>query len=385
VKVKHAQADDGAEQSPVASRTTGSWSNSIEITAWKQPGVPGSTGCWRAAEGGDLMRALVTGGAGYIGSCVVEELLTGGHEVRVLDNFLWGREPLEKVEQKIEIFDGDVRDIRVLCNALQGVEAVVHLAGIVGEAACQKNPIAHYTTNIASVEALVNCMTEPDLSLVRDLIFVSSCSVYGNVAGLHEEVLETTPPAPLSAYADGKIRAENIIREKARQNPLFHPTILRLTTLFGWSPRPRLDLLVNMFCYRAARGEPILVHGGGAQFRSLVHVRDVARAIAAALEAPRFIRDRQLFHVGDERNNRTVKQIAETVRQYVPGIDVIMRPDVVADRRDYRINCRMIRNVLNWETRVNVERGIEEMIEIIQRNNIVCRPLEHCNDGLSYT
>jgi nucleoside-diphosphate-sugar epimerase len=220
-------------------------------------------------------------------------------------------------------------------------------------------------------------MTEPDLSVVRDLIFVSSCSVYGNVAGIHEEVLETTPPAPLSAYADGKTRAENIIREKARQNPLFHPTILRLTTLFGWSPRPRLDLLVNMFCYRAVRGEPILVHGDGAQFRSLVHVRDVAQAIAAALEAPRFIRDRRIFHVGDERNNRTIKQIAETVRQYVPGCEVVMRPGVPADRRDYRINCRMIRNLLDWEARFSVERGIEEMMKIIQRSNIVCKPLEH--------
>src|ERR687898_2089603 len=178
-------------------------SNSIEISSMEAAGVcVGSTGCWRGRrgrpsdrsrrQGGDLMRVLVTGGAGYIGSCVVEELLAGGHEVRVLDSFLWGREPLEKVEQKIEIFEGDVRDIRVLCNALQGAEAVIHLAGIVGDTACRKNPIAHYTTNIPSVEALVNCMTEPDLSVVRDLIFVSSCSVYGNVAGIHEEVLETT-------------------------------------------------------------------------------------------------------------------------------------------------------------------------------------------------
>src|ERR671919_417798 len=356
--------------------------------AWGRPGAGegggGGPSDRSSRQGGDIMRVLVTGGAGYIGSCVVEELLAGGHEVRVLDTFLWGREPLEKVEEKIEIFDSDVRDIRVLCNALQGIEAVIHLAGIVGDAACRKNPIAHYTTNIASVEALVNCMTEPDLSVVRDLIFVSSCSVYGNVAGIHEEVLETTPPAPLSAYADGKTRAENIIREKARQNPLFHPTILRLTTLFGWSPRPRLDLLVNMFCYRAVRGEPILVHGDGAQFRSLVHVRDVAQAIAAALEAPRFIRDRRIFHVGDERNNRTIKQIAETVRQYVPGCEVVMRPGVPADRRDYRINCRMIRNLLDWEARFSVERGIEEMMKIIQRSNIVCKPLRHCNDALLY-
>lgn len=283
------------------------------------------------------MRVLLTGGGGYIGSCVVEQLIARSHEVRVLDNFLWGRESLEKVEEKIEIIDADIRDLRVLCKALHGVDAVVHLAGIVGEAACRDNPIAHYTTNIAAAEALVNCMMAPELFTVRDLIYVSSCSVYGNIAELCEEVHETTPPAPLSAYAYGKLCAENIIRKKARQHPLFHPTILRLTTLFGWSPRPRLDLVTNMFCYQVARGDSVTVNGDGTQFRSLVHIRDVAQAISVVLEAPRFIRDRRILHVGDERNNRTIKQIAETAVQYVPGSKVVMQPNITTDRRDYRV------------------------------------------------
>ena len=189
----------------------------------------------------------------------------------------------------------------------------------------------------------------------------------------------------MSADADGKIRAENVIREKARQNPMFHPTILRLTTLFGWSPRPRLDLLTNMFCYRAVRGEPLLVDGDGTQFRSLIHVRDVAQAIAAALVAPRFIRDRRILHVGDERNNRTVKQLAETVRRYVPGSEIVVRPEAPADRRDYRVNCQRIRNLLNWKPHISVEMGIEEMIQIIKQNDIVCNPLKHRNDARAYT
>src|SRR3954452_12426107 len=119
------------------------------------------------------MRVLLTGGGGYLGSCVVEQLIARSHEVRVLDNFLWGRESLEKVEKKIEIIDADIRDLRVLCKALHDIDAVVHLAGIVGEAACRDNPIAHYTTNIAAVEALVNCMN--CLSATFRLEFSARC------------------------------------------------------------------------------------------------------------------------------------------------------------------------------------------------------------------
>jgi nucleoside-diphosphate-sugar epimerase len=330
------------------------------------------------------MRVLLTGGGGYLGSCVVEQLIARRHEVRVLDNFLWGRESLEKVEEMIEIVDADIRDLRVLCKALHDIDAVVHLAGIVGEVACRDNPIAHYATNIAAVEALVNCMMESELFTVRDLIYISSCSVYGNVAELCEEVHETTPPAPLSSYAYGKLCAENIIRKKARQHPSFHPTILRLTTLFGWSSRPRLDLVTNMFCYQAVRGNSVTVNGGGTQFRSLIHVRDVAQAISVVLEAPRFIRNHRILHVGDERNNRTIKQLAETVMHYVPGSKVVMRPNVATDRRDYRVNCKMMRNLLNWEARFSVEEGIEEMIRIIQQSNIVYDPLKHSNASLVY-
>jgi nucleoside-diphosphate-sugar epimerase len=330
------------------------------------------------------MRVLVTGGAGYIGTCTIEELLAHGHDVRVLEAFFWGRTSLDHLEHAIEMVEGDIRSSKDVCYALQGVDAVVHLAGIVGEPACKVNPIAHFTTNVECVSTLVDCMTDPELGLVRDLIFASSCSIYGNVAGLYDEVTEDTPPAPLSAYAHAKLRAEQIVRDKAALTPHFHPTVLRLTTLFGWSPRPRLDLVTNKFSHDAVRNRAIYINGDGQQYRSLVHVRDVARAIVAVLEAPRFMRDRRVFHVGDERNNRTVKQIAELVKSNLPRTEIVMRPSAPTDRRDYRINCQLIRNLINWRSTVSVEAGIAEMIEHFSKSNIDLDRIEHGNAQFQY-
>ncbi|AHE65630.1 UDP-glucose 4-epimerase [Legionella oakridgensis ATCC 33761 = DSM 21215] len=198
-----------------------------------------------------MAEVLVTGGGGYIGSAVVDELLKRGHKPIVYDIFLWGGSGLHGLEDKIEIIEGDIRNSRDLVYALEKVDSVIHLAGIVGAPACANNPKAHYTTNVESARTLVNCMTDPELKFVKNLIFCSSCSVYGNVAGIYEEVTETTSTMPLSSYADGKLRAEQIILQKAKEVPQFSPTIMRLTTIFGWSLRPRLDLVTNQFVYKA--------------------------------------------------------------------------------------------------------------------------------------
>lgn len=312
------------------------------------------------------MRILVTGGAGYIGCLVVEELLGQDHEVVILDTCLWGSEGLDPVAQNITLIQGDCRNSRDILNALDGVQLVIHLAGIVGEPACKVNYKAHWTTNVECTRTLIDCCTDPDLGLVPDFIFLSSCSVYGNVKGLYEVVTEDTPTAPLSWYADGKLKSEAIIWERARRVPLFHPTILRLTTLFGWSHRPRLDLVSNLFAYQALKNGKITIFGDGQQYRSLIHVRDVARATAAAANAPRFMRDRKVFHVGEEANNRTVLELAEIVKQNLPQTQIDMKPGQPTDRRDYRIDCRRFKNVLGWQAQYDVERGIQEMIEMFR-------------------
>jgi nucleoside-diphosphate-sugar epimerase len=308
------------------------------------------------------MKVLVSGGAGYIGCCVIEELVKRGHEVSVFDTFYWGKEPLVPFLQDVKLIEGDCRNSKDVIYALDGFDSIIHLAGIVGAQACEKNQKAHFSVNVESTRTLINCCTDPELNLVRDFLFASSCSVYGNVAGLYSEVTEDTPTNPLSAYAYAKLRSEQIIMERSREIPHFHPTILRLTTVFGWSARPRLDLVTNLFAYKAWRDGELTIHGDGCQYRSLIHVRDVATAFVDTLEAPRFMRDGKVFHVGEESNNKTVKEIAEIVKANLPETEIKFLKGHDTDRRDYRINCQRLKNVIGWKAQYTVSDGIKELI-----------------------
>jgi len=330
------------------------------------------------------MRVLVTGGAGYIGSLVVDELLKHNHEPVVFDLFNWGKESLEPFIDKIKIFEGDCRNSRDIIYALEGIDSIIHLAGIVGEFACRSNQKAHFSINLESTRSLINCCTDPELDLVRDFIFASSCSVYGNVKGLYSEVTEDTPVAPLSHYAHAKLRSEQIILDKAKEIPHFHPTILRLTTVFGWSLRPRLDLVTNLFAYNAWENGKMTIFGDGQQYRSLIHVRDIARAMVQTLEAPRFMRDGKIFHVGEETNNKTVKEIAEIVLKRLPNARLEMNEGQPTDRRDYKINCRKLKNTIGWEAEYSVEDGINELIEKFESMDMDWDSWKYRNNNFKY-
>lgn len=308
------------------------------------------------------MKVLVTGGGGYIGSCVVGELLKRGHNAVIFDIFCWGKKPLESFGGKVELIEGDCRNSRDVIYALDGVDAIIHLAGIVGAVACNKNIKAHLSVNVESTRTIVNCCTDPEMDLVRDFIFASSCSVYGNVRGLYKEVTEETLTNPLSEYAHAKLRSEQIIFEKGREISHFHPTALRLTTAFGWSLRPRLDLVTNLFTYKAWKDGEINIHGDGVQYRSLIHVQDIARAFIDTLEAPRFVRDGKVFHLGEESNNKTIKEIADIVKSKLPNTKIKLLKGHDSDKRDYRINCQKLKNTIGWHAKYTVENGIEELI-----------------------
>jgi nucleoside-diphosphate-sugar epimerase len=187
--------------------------------------------------------------------------------------------------------------------------------------------------------------------------------VYGNVHGLYDEVTEQTPTAPLSSYAQAKLRSEQIFLQRAEEVPHFHPTILRLTTVFGWSPRPRLDLVTNLFTYQAWKNKRLTVYGDGLQYRSLIHVRDIASALVQTLEKPRFMRSGRVFHVGEESNNKTVREIAELIQANVPGTEIDFVEGRPTDRRDYRINCSKLRNAIGWEAEYSVEDGVAELLD----------------------
>jgi nucleoside-diphosphate-sugar epimerase len=309
------------------------------------------------------MNVLVTGGTGYIGNNVVEELLNRGHAPVAFDMNYWGDQSLDPFKEKVKIIRGDCRNSKDVIYALEGIDAVLHLAGIVGEAACLKNLKAHFSINVESTRTLINCCTDPALDLTRDFIYASTCSVYGNVQGIYSEVTEESRPNPLSDYAYAKLRSENIILERGSEVPHFHPTVLRLSTVFGWSRRPRLDLVTNLFAYKAWKDKKISIFGSGNQYRSLIHVKDVARAFVDVLEAPRFMRDGKIFHVGEETNNKTVAEIAETVKSILPDTHIQYSSDHSSDRRDYSINCTKIKNTIGWKAHWSPEQGIREMIE----------------------
>jgi nucleoside-diphosphate-sugar epimerase len=312
------------------------------------------------------MRVLVTGGAGYIGCCVVEELLRRGHEPIVFDTYYWGKESLDPFSDKVKLIEGDCRNSRDVIYALEGIDSIIHLAGIVGALACGKNPKAHFSINVESTRTLVNCCTDPELDLVRDFLFASSCSVYGNVRGMYEEVTEETPTNPLSPYAHAKLRSEEIVLEKGNEIAHFHPTILRLTTVFGWSYRPRLDLVTNLFVYKAWKDGEIIIHGDGLQYRSLIHVRDIARAFVDILETPRFMRAGKVFHLGEESNNKTVREVAEIIKSKLPETEIKFLEGKDTDKRDYRINCQKLKNIIGWKAKYTIEDGIKELIEKLE-------------------
>lgn len=331
-----------------------------------------------------MKRVLVTGGAGYIGCCVVEELLKRGHKPVVFDSFYWEKESLKPFMDKLTIIEGDCRNSRDVIYALENVDSIIHLAGIVGESACLSNPKAHFSVNVESTRVLLNCCTDPELDLVRDFIFSSSCSVYGNVAGIYSEVTEKTPTQPLSAYAHAKLRAEKMILDKGKEIPHFHPTVLRLSTVFGWSNRPRLDLVTNAFVYNAWKEGKLTIHGDGQQFRSLIHVRDVAKAFVDVLDAPRLLRSGEIFHVGEEKNNKRVSEIAEAVKKILPNTKIEYTQDKATDRRDYFINCQKIKNVIGWKAQWTVEQGVQDVLENLKNSNSDWEADKYRNSSYKY-
>jgi len=306
------------------------------------------------------MRVLVTGGAGYIGSHVVEQLLENGHDVRVLDSLLFGSRALEpfRDDPNFELRAGDIRHIEDLSYALEDREAVIHMAGIVGNPACSVNEQATRSVNVESTKAFVEICKIHD---VERLIFASTCSVYG--ASELMELNEGSVLNPLSLYAESKIDAEEIILQSTHDqfsdpNDIT-PTILRLGTIFGWSRRMRFDLVVNMLTAKAVLEDDIPVYGGE-QYRPLVHCADAASAFVRVLESPEEKVDRQIFNVGDNDLNYRIKEVGRIVEEHVPDAEVRF-VEHKEDDRTYRVSFDKINYNLGWEAQYDIADGVREI------------------------
>lgn len=308
------------------------------------------------------MMVLVTGGAGYVGSTLVPVLLARGHQVRVLDALAYGGESLLGAwsDPDFSFVRGDVCDLETVREALLGVDAVVHLAAVVGDPACARQPERARAVNLEGSLALI---AEAERAGVARFIFASTCSNYGRMADPAGFVTEESPLAPVSLYAETKVAVERALLGRPVGGGMA-ATALRLATVFGVSPRMRFDLTVNEFTLAMLRDRRLLVFGE--QFwRPYVHVRDVARAVALVLAAPADVVAGEVYNVGSTAENYQKQQLVTLIAPYAPDamVEYVRRDE---DPRDYRVSFEKISRELGFAITTTVPDGIAEVAGLVR-------------------
>jgi nucleoside-diphosphate-sugar epimerase len=300
------------------------------------------------------MHILVTGGAGYLGSILVEELVkrVSAEHITVVDNFMYRQQSLNHlcVNPMFNIIQGDVRDGRLMRELCRRADVIIPLAAIVGAPACDRNNDAALSTNQFAVME----MFERGLDQSQMVVFPNTNSGYG--IGGEELCDERSPLRPLSLYGQVKVEAEKQV--------MGHPggISLRFATLFGASPRMRLDLMVNEFVYRAVRDKTLILYEQHFR-RNFLHVRDAARAICHVISRKL---TGEIFNVGDSRANMTKAELASLIGNCVPGLKVYQGDGADPDKRDYVVsNTKIMR--AGWAPRHTLEQGIKELIRCYQQ------------------
>lgn len=318
---------------------------------------------FKAERHRSIKKILVVGGAGYLGSVLTEKLLRKGYEVRVLDILLYGKKSTERFlnNKNYELIIGDMRNISVLAQVLQRVDAVVSLAAIVGDPACKSNPADTIETNYLANKILAEACKYHQ---INRFIFASTCSVYG----VGKEVLdEEAALHPVSLYARSKIQTEEGILNLEDEN--FSPTILRMATLYGHSPRKRFDLVVNAMTKDAVCKKKITVYGGGMQWRPFLHTDDAAESYIKCLEAPLQDIKGEVFNVGSEKQNYRINQVAHAVSKCVPGSKII-KIGKGKDARNYSVSFRKIEKKLKYKAKCSLVYGIKQIKKVIESDKI---------------
>ncbi|NIA13975.1 MAG: aminotransferase class I/II-fold pyridoxal phosphate-dependent enzyme [Nitrospiraceae bacterium] len=310
------------------------------------------------------MRVLVTGGGGYLGCHLVPLLLEQGHEVRVFDRFCFGDEPVAAFADypHCEVIRGDVRRLQEAPALLDGIDAVVHLAGLTNDPSCALDPEMAADVNVESTRELANQAAQHG---VTRFVFASSCNVYGH--GVFEFLDEESPPNPVSTFAKTKIAAETALLQMAGEH--FEPVVARNATLFGWSPRMRFDVAIHHMVAHAVRTNGIKVMGGGNQWRPFIHVHDAARAFLALLEAPASAVSGQVFNVGDDNANIRIIDLARRVAETVGDVPIEIPKDD-DELRDYRVQFGKIRDTLGFHCEHTIQDGINEIYDALRGNPI---------------
>jgi len=292
------------------------------------------------------MKILMTGGAGYLGGCMVDYLLEDGHhDITVYDSLLYE----ETYRKDVKFVNGDVRDYAKIKPLVYESDVVISLAALVGDGACQLNPEETMSINRDAIQWLAD-------NFDGKIFFISSCSVYGSQNNILDE---SSPTNPLSLYASAKLEGEEILKDK-------NAIMFRLGTLFGIGDRfsrIRFDLVINTLTMKALNGGKLTVFGGD-QYRPVLHVKDVARTLVENIENE----CTGIFNLHHE--NIKIIDLAEQIKDSIPGCEIVTTATSFEDARNYMVNSSKAKRDLNFTTQWTPAAGIEEMKLLLTEGRI---------------
>ncbi len=314
------------------------------------------------------MRVLVTGHKGYIGTVLTRMLLAEGHEVVGYDSDLYQRCTFGDGIVDVPEIVKDVRDAEA--SDLEGLDAVMHLAGLSNDPLGDLNPGLTYEINH---QASVRLAELAKRAGVRRFIFSSSCSNYG--AAGDDLIDENGAFNPVTPYGESKVMVERDVAKLAGGN--FSPTFLRNATAYGVSPRLRFDLVLNNLVAWAFTTGEVYLKSDGSPWRPIVHIEDISRAFVAALHAPVEKIHNQAFNVGRTDQNFRIRELAEIVRDTVPGCKIAFAEGAGPDKRNYRVNCdRLPRIIPEYRPQWDARRGATELYEAYKRIGVSLEDFE---------
>lgn len=297
------------------------------------------------------MKVLITGGAGYLGSILSERLLADGNEVTVIDDFSAGRPGLFHLcgNTRFDVVRGDARDERILKDKMKSADVIVPLAAVVGMPACNRDPERARSLNVEAIRSIIRLKSPSQL-----VVYPNTNSGYGTRTG-ETFCTEETPLEPISLYGETKMQAERDLLDTGKA------VVFRLATVFGMSPRPRLDLLVNHFVW-AAVTDGYLVLFEKAFRRNYVHIRDVADAFLHAMKNSQAMQGKP-FNLGLDDANLTKEQLALKIKEHVPSFYIhFAEVGSDPDKRDYIVsNARLIG--AGFTAKRSLDDGIRELIK----------------------
>jgi nucleoside-diphosphate-sugar epimerase len=301
------------------------------------------------------MKILVTGGYGYIGSRLVPALLNAGHKVRVLDKLLFGDEGLGSCRDRIEVVVDDIRTVGP--EVCDGMDAVIHLAGLSNDPTAEYNPEANKSINAEGTVRIARLARERG---VRRFIFASSCSIYYTLHPDGKVKTEESPVEPQAPYSWSKRQAELGLLELADRK--FCPLALRKGTVYGQAPRMRYDLVINAFTRDAFAKRRLTIHAGGRMWRPMLHIDDAVDAYLLALNAPdHLVHGRALNVLSD---NYEVIKLAHEVRRTLEGhkgIRLDLDIQQVGVSRSYRVDGTRFRDGIGFEPKHSMASAVDEM------------------------